>query len=86
MTSEEQFDALLAFNGEAVPYCEGISDPVAREHARVYMRVLQSRAKGSEADAVQIPLHLFGPTRNLIEATLRRMYHKHFPATRRARF
>ncbi len=45
-----QFDAelsaaLLGFNGEAVPYCEGISDTVAEEYAMDYARMLQNRAR-----------------------------------------
>ena len=38
--------ALLAFNGEAVAYCKGISDIVAQEYAMEYARMLQNRAKG----------------------------------------
>jgi hypothetical protein len=45
-----QFDAelsaaLLGFNGEAAPYCQGISDTVAQEYAMNYARMLQNRAK-----------------------------------------
>ena len=40
--------ALLAFNGEAVVYCRGISDIVAQEYAMEYARMLQNRAKGIE--------------------------------------
>src|SRR5439155_18361205 len=46
MSSRQLFDDLLAFDQEAVPYCEGISDASAREYARNYMRRLQSRANG----------------------------------------
>ena len=38
--------ALLDFNGEAVPYCQGISDADAHEYAMDYARMLRSRAKG----------------------------------------
>jgi hypothetical protein len=49
-----QFDAelsaaLLGFNGEAGPYCQGISDTVAQEYAVNYARMLQNRAKGIES-------------------------------------
>ena len=39
--------ALLGFNGEAGPYCQGISDTVAQEYAMNYARMLQDRAKES---------------------------------------
>ncbi len=67
--------ALLAFNGEALVYCKGISDIVALEYARM----LQNRAKGIEAQLPRIPSGLFGPNRNLICSTLQRMWEKHFP-------
>ena len=80
-----QFDAelstaLLAFNGEATLYCQGISDMVAQEYARNYARMLLNRAKGAEFTFPRIPYDLFAPTRNLIQATLDRMCDKHFPA------
>jgi hypothetical protein len=71
--------ALLDFNNEAVVYCEGISDPSAREYAVSFTRALQSRARGVEADRFRIPSGLFGPNKGLIEATLMRIYRKHFP-------
>ena len=59
-----QFDAelnaaLLGFNGEAVPYCQGISDKVAQEYAMNYARMLQNRAKGIESSLPRIPYGLF---------------------------
>ena len=71
--------ALLAFNGEAVVYCQGISDIVAQEYAVEYTRMLQSRAKGVEAQLPRIPAGLFEPNRNLIRSTLERMWKKYFP-------
>ena len=71
--------ALLDFNNEAVVYCEGISDASAREYAISFTRALQSRAKGLEADRFRIPNGLFGPNKGLIEATLMRIFRKHFP-------
>lgn len=70
--------AMLGFNGEAVLYCQGISDTVAREYATEYARVLQSRAKGIDAQQPRIPAGLFEPNRNLIRSILERMYEKHF--------
>ena len=70
--------ALLAFNGEAVVYCRGISDIVAREYAMEYARMLQNRAKGMEVQLPRIPSGLFEPNRNLIRSTLERMWEKHF--------
>jgi len=71
--------ALLAFNGEAVVYCRGISDIVAQEYAMEYARMLQNRAKGIEAQLPRIPQGLFEPNRNLIRSTLDRMWEKYFP-------
>jgi hypothetical protein len=71
--------ALLAFNGEAVVYCRGISDIIAQEYAMEYARMLQNRAKGIEAQPPRIPSGLFEPNRNLIRSTLDRMWEKHFP-------
>ncbi len=81
---DERFDpefsaALLAFNGEAVVYCRGISDMVAQEYAMDYARMLQNRAKGLETQLPRIPSGLFEPNRNLIRATLDSMWQKHFP-------
>ena len=72
--------ALLGFNGEAVLYCQGISDSVAQEYAMDYTRMLQSRAKGLETALPRIPAGLFEPNRNLIRATLDRMCLKYFPS------
>src|SRR5215831_19499476 len=71
--------ALLGFNGEAVVYCTGISDIVAKEYAIEYTRMLQNRAKGVEAQLPRIPSGLFEPNRNLIRSTLERMWEKYFP-------
>jgi hypothetical protein len=38
--------ALLAFNAEAVLYCQVIADADAHEYAMNYARMLRSRAKG----------------------------------------
>jgi hypothetical protein len=77
--SAEFSAALLAFNAEAVVYCRGISDVVAQEYAMEYARMLQSRAKGVDAQLPRIPSGLFEPNRNLIRSTLDRMWAKHFP-------
>jgi hypothetical protein len=71
--------ALLGFNGEAVVYCNGISDSVAREYAMEYVRMLQNRAKGIEGQTPRIPAGLFEPNRNLIRSTLDKMWQKYFP-------
>jgi hypothetical protein len=71
--------ALLGFNGEAVVYCKGISDSVAREYAMEYVRMLQNRAKGIEGQTPRIPAGLFEPNRNLIRSTLDKMWQKYFP-------
>ena len=81
---DNQFDAkfsaaLLDFNGEAVGYCQGISDTVAHDYAMDYTRMLQSRAKGMEVPLPRIPPGLFEPNRNLIRSVLDRMCEKHFP-------
>ena len=82
---KEQFDAvlasaLLAFNREALLYCQGISDMVAQEYARNYARMLLNRAKGVEFALPRIPHGLFEPNRNLIQTTLQRMCEKYFPS------
>ena len=71
--------ALLGFNGEAVVYCKGISDSVAREYAMEYAGMLQNRAKGIEGQNRRISAKLFEPNRNLIRSTLDRMWQKYFP-------
>ena len=70
--------ALLGFNGEAVVYCQGISDIVAQKYALEYTRMLQNRAKTIETEPPRIPAGLFEPNRNLIRSTLERMWEKHF--------
>ena len=73
--------ALLAFDEEAVPYCQGISDADAREYAMDYARMLRNRAKGLEfEEQTRFSPRLFGPNRNLIKATLDRIYRKYLPA------
>ena len=84
MRSTEPFSAevgvaLLGFNEEAVLYCQGISDADAHEYAMDYARVLRNRAKGLEFGAqTRVSWHLFEPNRNLIKATLDKMYRKYF--------
>jgi len=73
-------DALLGFNGEAVLYCQGISDTVAQEYARNYARMLANRAKGMEFVVPRSPHGLFEANRNLIRSTLDKMSNKYFPA------
>ena len=70
---------LLAFNGEAVLYCHGITDTVAQEYAISYAKMIQNRAKGIDDSLPRIPPGLFEPNRNLIRATLDRMSEKYFP-------
>ena len=76
--NEEFTAALLGFNGEAVVYCQGISDIVAHEYAVEYTRMLQNRAKGIEAPLPRVPTGLFEPNRKLIVSTLERMWERHF--------
>jgi hypothetical protein len=70
--------ALLGFNGEAVLYCQGISDSVAQEYARDYARMLQNRARGLEFALPRIPHGMFEPNRNLIRSNLEKMSKKYF--------
>ena len=70
--------ALLGFNGEAVLYCQGISDTVAQEYAMSYARMLQNRARGIDFSLPRIPRGLFEPNRNLIQAILQRISEKYF--------
>jgi hypothetical protein len=71
--------ALMGFNGEAVLYCDGISDTLAQEYAMSYARMLHNRAKGIDSLPPPIPHGLFEPNRNLIRSTLERMSKKYFP-------
>ena len=85
-----QFDsrlsaAILAFNAEAVLYCQGISDVIAQEYARNYARMLLNRSKGAEFSLPQIPFGLFEPNRNLIRSTLDRLWQKYFPQNAKAK-
>ena len=77
--------ALLGFDGEAVVYCRGISDSIAREYAMEYARLLQNRAKGIEGQIPRIPAGLFEPNRNLIRSTLDRLWQKYFPQNAKAK-
>ena len=85
MRSTDRFSAevgvaLLAFNQEAVLYCRSIVDDDAHEFAMDYARMLRSRAKGLEFERTKFSAHLFEPNRNLIKATLDRMYRRYFAA------
>jgi hypothetical protein len=71
--------ALLGFNGEAVLYCQGMSDTVEREYAMDYARMLQNRAKGIVFSLPRIPNGLFEPNSKLIRSYLDRMSEKYFP-------
>jgi hypothetical protein len=73
-------EALLAFSGEALSYCEGISDAVAHDYATEYARMLQNRARGLETQFPRIPSGLFEANRNLIRSILEKMCEKYFPA------
>ena len=83
MNSNQQFnasigDALLGFNKEAVLYCQGISDANAHEYAMDYARLLRRRAQGLECERTRLLKHLCEPNRNVIEATLHKIYCKYF--------
>jgi hypothetical protein len=83
MESIEPFNAgvaaaLLDFNKDAVPYCQGISDADAQEYAMHYARMLRCRAKGVEVERTRLSGHLFEPDRHLIESALEKMYRKYF--------
>ena len=85
---DELFDAelnaaLLKFNGEAVVYCNGISDQIARGYAVDYSRMIQNRVRGLDAQAPRVPAGLFEPSRNLIRSTLEKMCANYFPRKRR---
>jgi hypothetical protein len=84
---DDRFDAalaaaLLGFDGEAVMYCQGISDTVAREYATEYAKMLRFRAMGLKPQLPYTPSGLFGPNRNLIGTTLERMWQKHSPQSK----
>jgi len=70
--------ALLGFNGEAVVYCNGISDGVAHEYALGYARMIEDREKGLSPGLPKMPHGLFEPNRKLIRATLEQMCKRHF--------
>jgi hypothetical protein len=73
--------ALSQFSQEAALYCQGISDPVARDYATEYSKFLEGRAKRIDIPQPRIPAGLFEPNRNLIRSTLDGMYQKHFGAS-----
>jgi hypothetical protein len=76
-----EFDAALqAFTGEASTYSEGISDQTARQYAVSVTLMLEDRAREI---AVGEPRHpgMFEPNRNLIRATLKSIYERHFGAS-----
>jgi hypothetical protein len=59
-------EALLAFNGEAVINCQGISDAAGHEYAISYARMLQDRVRGLEFSLPRIPAGLVEANRKLI--------------------
>jgi hypothetical protein len=71
-------EALLGFNREALLYCQGISDPVAKAYATEYARMIHDQARGIEVQFPRTPAGLFEPSRNLIRSTLARMAQKYF--------
>lgn len=76
--------ALLRFNGDAFPYCEGISDAPTRGYAMDYTRLLQSRAAGVVSPLPRVPARFFQPNCRLIQRTLEEMYARHFPRNKRS--
>jgi hypothetical protein len=70
--------ALLGFNGEAVGYCNGITDGVAHEYALGYARMIEDREKGLTPELPRMPRGLFEPNRKLIRSTLEQMGKKYF--------
>ena len=71
--------AWLSFHEETVLYCQGILEDDAHEYAVDYARMLRSRAKGLELEALtRFSGALFEPNRNLIKGTLDKMYRKYF--------
>jgi hypothetical protein len=72
-------EAVLGFNSEAVLYCDGISDAVARDYAIEYARMIQQRATGNSVQFPRIPSGLFGPNCSLIRSKLEGLSEKYFP-------
>jgi hypothetical protein len=71
-------ESLLGFNNEAVLYCDGISDAVAKDYAIEYARMIQQRASGSTVQFPRIPSGLFGPNSSLIRSKLETLSEKYF--------
>jgi hypothetical protein len=71
-------EALVGFNNEAVFYCDGISDAVAKDYAIEYARMIQQRAAGNQVQSPRIPSGLFGPNSSLIRSKLETLSEKYF--------
>ena len=71
-------EAVLGFNSEAVLYCDGISDAVAKEYAIEYTRMIQQRETGNSVQFPRIPSGLFGPNSSLIRSKLETLSKKYF--------
>jgi hypothetical protein len=71
--------AVLGFNTEAVLYCDGISDTIAKDYAVEYARMIQQRATGNKIEFPRIPAGLFGPNCSLIRSKLEAISKKYFP-------
>jgi hypothetical protein len=74
-------EALLGFNNEAVLYCDGISDALAKDYAIEYARMIQQREAGSQVQFPRIPSGLFGPNCSLIRSKLETLSKKYFSRT-----
>jgi hypothetical protein len=72
------FDATLhAFTGEAAIYCDGISDPIARQYAVSFTLMLENRAREIAVEEPRNP-RMFEPNRNLVRLALKSIYERHF--------
>jgi hypothetical protein len=71
-------EAFLGFNSEAVLYCDGISDAIAKGYAIEYARMIQQRATGNDVQFPRIPSGLFGPNSSLIRSKLETLSKKYF--------
>ena len=71
-------EALRAFSSEALLYCQGISDAVAKDYATEYAQMIEYRAKGIKVPFPRIPSGLFGPNSYLIRSTLEGMAERYF--------
>jgi hypothetical protein len=79
MTSDAELGAaLLGFNGEAVVYCQGITDSIAQEYALGYAKMIENREKGLTPELPRMPHGLFEPNRKLIRSRLEQMSKKYF--------